>query len=319
MRHRAGFTLVELLVVISLIGVLLALLLPGVQAAREAARRAQCVNNLKQIGTAILAYEGARSVLPPGYVARWDPRVGEETGPGWGWPAMVLPQLEQQPLFDHIDFSRGIDHDVHATVRSTILGGFLCPSDEMPKSWMATSGSVAVLHDVIASNVQPICEVPGSNYVGVFGVGEPGVDGEGVFFRNSSVRISAITDGAGHTLMVGERSTLCNLGRGRATWLGKVPGSQFWSCNFAGTNLDPDAGGACVTEDGSGMVLGHSGEGRGPSDVYGDTTQFHGRHNRGANFVYCDGHVAWLSGTMSPRIFKAISTRAGHEVVGEGL
>jgi prepilin-type N-terminal cleavage/methylation domain-containing protein/prepilin-type processing-associated H-X9-DG protein len=316
-RHRRGFTLIELLVVISVMGVLIALLLPAVQQAREASRRAQCANNLKQIGIAILEYESARRVLPPGYVSGWDAREEKETGPGWGWAAMVLPQMDQQPLFNQVDFSRQINDPVNMTVRLTQLGTFFCPSDDMPRTWLATSGTVVVFHDTLASSVQPICDVVGANYVGVFGIGEPGVDGNGVFYRNSAVRMPMITDGASHTLMVGERSTRCNLGRGRATWLGKLTGSQFWSCNFAGTEVDPDAGATCVTEDGSGMVLGHTGEGHGPSDIYGDTTQFHGRHDRGANFAFCDGHVAWLKGTMNYNVFKALSTRAGREVISE--
>jgi prepilin-type processing-associated H-X9-DG protein len=164
--------------------------------------------------------------------------------------------------------------------------------------------------------VQPICYVAGANYVGVYGVGEPGVDGNGVFFRGSAVRVADITDGMSGTLCVGERSTLINSGRGQATWVGKVTDSQFWSCSFAGTTIDPDAGGSCVTEDGSGMTLGHTGEGRGPGDPYSDTNMFYGRHGgRGANFLFCDGHVRFLSRSMNYNIYKALSTRSQGEVI----
>src|SRR3954469_18135346 len=100
-RQRAqsrGFTLIELLVVIYIIGILLALLLPAVQAAREAARRGQCINNLKQIGVALHNYEGTHRAFPPGYVSDFRPD-GTDTGPGWGWAAMLLPQMEQKALF----------------------------------------------------------------------------------------------------------------------------------------------------------------------------------------------------------------------------
>jgi prepilin-type N-terminal cleavage/methylation domain-containing protein len=96
-KSGRGFTLIELLVVISIIGVLIALLLPAVQMAREAARRSQCVNNLKQMGIALHSYHGTHQVFPPGYVSNYD-TSGNDTGPGWGWSAMFLPSMEQKPL-----------------------------------------------------------------------------------------------------------------------------------------------------------------------------------------------------------------------------
>ena len=104
MKQRLAFTLIELLVVISIIGVLIALLLPAVQAARESARRTKCVNNLKQLGVAMHTYESASRCFPPGYVSNFD-TSGTDTGPGWGWAAMLLPQFEQKPLFDAINFN----------------------------------------------------------------------------------------------------------------------------------------------------------------------------------------------------------------------
>ena len=106
-----GFTLIELLVVISIIAVLIALLLPAVQAAREAARRAQCVNNLKQIGLALFNYENSIGTFPPGYIDYQNNPIYTpdlDMGPGWGWAAMLLPFLEQQPLYNAINFSLGI-------------------------------------------------------------------------------------------------------------------------------------------------------------------------------------------------------------------
>src|SRR5690349_11264679 len=100
---RPGFTLIELLVAVTIIGVLIAILLPAVQSAREAARRAHCVNNLKQIGIALHNYEGALGVLPPGYVSRFT-AGGDDTGPGWGWAAMLLPPLEQPATFAAVNF-----------------------------------------------------------------------------------------------------------------------------------------------------------------------------------------------------------------------
>src|SRR5205809_5012802 len=99
-RRPRGFTLIELLVVIAIISVLIALLLPAVQSAREAARRSQCVNNLKQIGLALHNYHDSVGVFPPGYVSAQSPGSnsitgGNDVGPGWAWGSMILPQLEQ--------------------------------------------------------------------------------------------------------------------------------------------------------------------------------------------------------------------------------
>jgi prepilin-type processing-associated H-X9-DG protein/prepilin-type N-terminal cleavage/methylation domain-containing protein len=311
--HRA-FTLIELLVVIGIIGVLIALLLPAVQAVRETARRAQCSNNLKQIGLALHNYSQIHGMLPPGYVSNWDPVFLRETGPGWGWASMILPQLEQNPIYDRIDFRRRIQDQTQATIRTVPIAVYLCPSDNMPLSWTASVGLVEVNGGAIEELVIPLCDVAGANYVGVFGVGEPGVDGDGVFFRNTSVRFASISDGLSQTLSVGERSIQLVKGLGQATWVGAVPGAQVWSC-YALASGDPDATGPCVKEDGSGMTLGHTGEGHGPGDPYSDVNQFTSRHGRGANFLFCDGHVNYLNNSMDYATYKALSTRSSSEVV----
>ncbi len=221
--HR-GFTLIELLVVIAIIGVLIALLLPAVQSVRESARRTQCTNNLRQIGLALHNYNQTHGVLPPGYVSNWDPVFLRETGPGWGWASMILPQLEQNPIYNQIDFGRRIQDPTQSTVRTVAIASYLCPSDNMPLSWTASVGLVRVSGGIIEELVLPLCDVAGSNYVGVYGIGEPGVGGDGVFFRNTSVRLAGITDGLSTTLAVGERSIQMLKGRGQATWVGAVPG-----------------------------------------------------------------------------------------------
>jgi prepilin-type N-terminal cleavage/methylation domain-containing protein len=103
-RHD-GFTLIELLVVIAIIAVLISLLLPAVQSAREAARRAQCTNNLKQIGLALHDYHDAVGAFPPGYISRPGPD-GDNSGTGWGWASMILSHMEETPLFNAINFHR---------------------------------------------------------------------------------------------------------------------------------------------------------------------------------------------------------------------
>jgi prepilin-type N-terminal cleavage/methylation domain-containing protein/prepilin-type processing-associated H-X9-DG protein len=310
--YRAGFTLIELLVVIAIIAVLIGLLMPAVQASREQARRASCTNNLKQMGLALATYGMALGGLPPGFVSTWDNFLQKEAGPGWGWGSMILPQLEQQPLFDAINFSVAMQQPDNATVRLQRLAVYVCPSDSMPRTWTASEGVTWIYAGKVYSQSLPICDVASSNYIGVFGIGEPGVDGEGVFCRNSFFRPSDITDGLSNTLCVGERSINLNAGRGQSTWVGSVPGATLWSC--APDPYDPD-GGVCRKEDGSGMTLGHTGEGHGPGDPWGDVNQFLSRHGRGSFFLFCDGHVRFLNNSMDYKLYKALSTRAWGEVI----
>src|SRR5688572_8489426 len=109
-RHRQrAFTLIELLVVIAIIGVLISLLLPAVQFAREAARRAQCSNNLKQIGIALHNYVDLHDRLPPGYVSLWNEQLQEDTGPGWGWGSLLMPLVERGDVYESINFDLNVE------------------------------------------------------------------------------------------------------------------------------------------------------------------------------------------------------------------
>ena len=298
--RRRGFTLIELLVSIAIIAVLIALLLPAVQQARDAARRSQCRNNLKQIGLAIHNYADLNRTLPSGYVSTYT-STGDDLGPGWGWGVMLLPQLDQGPAFQRISFSRPIEDTFNATVRVNTFPVFLCPSDDAQPRWPARR-----YDPVTGTPLSPICEVGAANYVGMFGTSEPGVDGEGVFFRNSSVSFRDVSDGLSSTIFVGERSHRL----GEATWVGSVTGALL-----AG---DPSDGiGQRVPEHGSGMVLGHAGERHGPGDPRSDANQFYSRHSGGVHFLFGDGHVSFLNSSMDYRTYLALATRAGGELVGE--
>ena len=124
--RRRGFTLIELLVVIAIIAVLIALLLPAVQAAREAARRAQCVNNIKQIVLACFNYENQVGSFPPDSIA-----AGDWTGTWWAWPSFILPQMEQSPIYNSINYlAEAVATRANQTVFLTFVSSFLCPTDD---------------------------------------------------------------------------------------------------------------------------------------------------------------------------------------------
>ena len=309
-RSTAGFSLVELLVVVAIIGVLTALLLPAVQFARESARRASCSGNLHQIGLALANYESAHRTLPPGYVGVWIEKLQTDIGPGWGWAAMLLPAMEQDELYQRVNAELVIEAPENATARIHPVTNYLCPSDQMPRIWVPLNiFQYSVPREIITIET-PICEVAGANYVGVYGTGEPGPDGDGVFFRNSRVKPSEIIDGLANTFAVGERSSNLNYGRGLATWVGSVAPATLYSS----VGGDPDMPGSTrIYEDACGMTLGHTGEGRGPGDAVADVNQFLSRHGWGAQFLFCDGHVRFIHGNIDYRIYKALSTRAGGE------
>jgi prepilin-type N-terminal cleavage/methylation domain-containing protein/prepilin-type processing-associated H-X9-DG protein len=296
---RRAFTLVEILVVIAIIGLLVALLLPAVQAARESARRTQCTNNLHQIGIALQNYESAFRCLPPGYISQFL-ADGTDTGPGWGWGAFLLGGLEEGALRGLVQFGRPIEDPSNLQARTTQVAAYLCPSDFLRPTWPA-------YQDNGSSGAQTlICDIASANYVGMYGNAEPGIDGAGLFFRNSHVQIREITDGTAQTIAVGERSHLL----GEATWVGSVTGTLL----MPGPN---DGVGIYEVEHGCTMVLGQAGEHSSPGDPAGEPDMFHSLHPGGVNFVFADAHVSFLSQETDSKVFEALSTRAGGEIVPE--
>ncbi|MFO0890736.1 MAG: DUF1559 domain-containing protein [Isosphaeraceae bacterium] len=308
LRSRRAFTLIELLVVIAIIGVLVALLLPAVQSAREAARRASCTNNLKQIGLAMHNYHSALDAFPPGYVSRTSDGKPQspETGPGWGWGTMILEQLEQRALFAAANFSLPIAATGSLTVRTGRLAVYLCPS--------ASGGpeGLVLYPDGDPGGGRPIvADLSPAHYVGSAGQYDPGnsaANNNGLFYRNSSIGQRDIRDGLSQTLMVGERSP--NVAE--ATWVGAIPGiglctNPRWPIRDC--------------EPANVMVLAHTGPS--PDQAWVDVPNYKGAgaddfwslHPGGANFLFSDGSVRFIKETVDPRIFSFLSTRAGGEVV----
>jgi len=183
LQKHCGFTLVELLVVIAIIGVLVALLLPAVQAAREAARRMQCSNNTKQIALAFHGYHGDHGSFPPGYL-----------GTEWPWVPHLFPYVEQQVLFDLVDFEVhiGAPSPEHEQVTRAQINSFLCPSD--PSS--------------VVSFLTPISPNPFGriSYAGNFGQGQMEAPDrvEGIFGDRKGASFKDIQDGSSNTLLLSE-------------------------------------------------------------------------------------------------------------------
>jgi len=219
LRVRRGFTPIELLVVIAIIAVLIALLLPAVQAAREATRRTQCVNNLKQMGLALHSYHDVVLAFPPGYTAANKFIDGEtDTSPGWSWASMILPQLDQWPLYSSINVGLPVQAPANTTSAQSSLNVFLCPSDQIPGSTFAVTDGFGNTVAIVAPSSYADCT--GSDAADVaLGLNNDGL-GNGLFYRNSATRIAAISDGTSQTVMLLERAW----GDSEGTWTGAITG-----------------------------------------------------------------------------------------------
>jgi prepilin-type N-terminal cleavage/methylation domain-containing protein/prepilin-type processing-associated H-X9-DG protein len=308
--RRRAFTLIELLVVIALIAILIGLLLPAVQKVREAAARVQCRNNLKQIGLAFQSYHDANHAFPPGYQASGAYLDGAtDTAPGWGWPTVILPYLEQDNLFRQLDLGQPVQN---SPAIQTVVKFYLCPSDLFPP------GAFAV-PDAFGSTVTTAAP---SSYVACVGGDESdttGPTGLGVFYRNSRTRITDITDGTSSTILVGERAW----SNANGIWAGAVSGGV---CKRG--QMNPCPGSAASFYPASVLVQAHSHLNNATTDTDGGLDDFSSRHPGGSHFAFADGHVSFLrsipgdnpDGSYTPDsiAFQSLGTRAGGEVV-QGL
>jgi prepilin-type N-terminal cleavage/methylation domain-containing protein/prepilin-type processing-associated H-X9-DG protein len=320
MKRRDGFTLIELLVVIAIIAVLIGLLLPAVQAAREAARRAQCLNNLKQIGLALHNYQDAVGAFPMSYAARLPFVDGAtDTAPGWGWATMILPQLEQPALYNAANLVLPVESPANSTVAQTPLKAYLCPSDPVPPAAFTVGDAQG----------NPIAQVAPTSYAtcvgndatdSTTGLNNTGL-GNGVMFRNSGIRVSDITDGTSQTVFVGERAWSINNG----VWPGVV---TLGVIRRGPANPCPATGAPYYLA--ATLVQAHGNVLNSNSDPDGGLDDFSSRHPGGANLLFGDGSVRFFksvpanTGTRpdgstiySPTslILQALCTRSGGEVV----
>jgi prepilin-type N-terminal cleavage/methylation domain-containing protein/prepilin-type processing-associated H-X9-DG protein len=347
---RAGFTLVELLVVIAIIGVLVALLLPAIQAAREAARRTSCNNNLKQLGLAILNFNDSKKVLPVS-----NRPAGSTTAPRYSWSTLMLPFFEEQNIYDQYDFTQNWDYPVAVstgTANATLVGKrlpvFECPStpdegrlDGDSQWWTPgyadwTSSQVAAPTDYaaicnigaeLAAVTPPIIDIPV----------KPN-DLTGMMDRNLVCTLRQVTDGTSHTIMLAESAGRPYVYANGAK-VGDLPNHRIngggW-CRAAsdfdlyGYNQTTGAiPGTCAVNCINGADLfvvtgGNPGsKGSYPYQATATTPYYNSNgtgavyafHSGGANILMGDGSVHFVNASIDIRVFARLVTRRGGEAV----
>ena len=336
--RKQGFTLIELLVVIAIIAILIALLLPAVQQAREAARRSQCKNNMKQFGLAMHNYNDAHGTFPPGYITKtpcsssavWSACNQGELGI-YGWGTFVLPYIDQAPLYNLLNAgSATLDQNLaNATVRQALqqpMAVFLCPSDPGPNlnDYVSSSNN----YNFTVTDGTTSYQIARSDYVMVANAWDsttPPVyatqygPAHGIGFANSSIRFRDITDGSSNTILVGERAYVYKSNN-------KVGGA-----NAIGFSASNNTQSSSYARKGNGIaVIGLTYNGI--NAIAGAVRGFSSNHVGGAHFVFCDGSVHFLSenidykkGSVSSAThlqdinstFQRLAVRDDGQVVGE--
>ncbi len=324
-RIRRAFTLIELLVVIAIIAVLIALLLPAVQQAREAARRTQCKNHLKQVGLAIHNYEATSTCFPPGQIRLQFaamPRVR-----GWSMYVQLLPYLDQTPLYNNWDFANPLANETNGQT-GRILPMLICPSATLPQNpFTKPSGALYALTSYGGNGgtqSHPPASISGD---GIFaGMGPPITSPPTV--QHGLVRISNVTDGTSSTILLGERS---QVDRNYDTFFAggyttnPMGGWGYWA---------PSGGQLGITD----LTMSSFGPinyrfpfdfANKPGSINSAATfdvsvenirrlcAFGSQHTGGAHLALADGSVRFVSENVDANTLRALSTRSGGEFVGE--
>lgn len=321
--RKTGFTLVELLVVIAIIGVLVALLLPAVQAAREAARRMSCGNNIRQIGLALHNHEDAMKRLPSGYdylVTQAFPSVGQHFY-RWSAHAMLSPYLEQSNIYNKLRLDYPLymagtpTHPANVPLVKLTVPTFLCPSD-IRKTVSTDWGAV--------------------NYVMNYGSGLPGgldLNADGVFYIDSKTRLADVTDGLSNTAAFSEQTLgaggmATTLGAAQAegkqrdvmVWLLSTPPSDS-ACQNTGAPADHVRGekwaDGAHSQTGYDHYLMPNAE---RADCYsrvGTWKAARSRHPNGVMLLLLDGSVRFVAQSVNQTTWRAVGTRAGGEVLSD--
>lgn len=319
-ERKRGFTLIELLVVIAIIAILIALLLPAVQQAREAARRTQCKNNLKQLGLALHNYESTFSSFPP---SRLSPNVDIEDNPGndsayQSWTTLILPQIEQGNLQNLMNFNQAWSSLENRPAVSSQLPAFLCPStpgsDRADPNWVVGAA---------AGDYGSINEVKKKVYTSVLGLADPGESSRaGVLAKGVRNKIRDITDGTSNSIMIAEAAGQPEV----FTSQGRMTSAMF--ANYTDDKV-VDLGGRFAPADGTGWADPDCGFSINGATVDGLTkygpymvnainvSEVFSFHTGGAQVALADGSCRFLSQNIDTGVFVAACTRGGGEVIGE--
>ncbi len=311
---RRGFTLIELLVVIAIIAVLIALLLPAVQSAREAARRIQCVNNLKQLGLAMHNYIGVYNMLPkggPGGIvnATTVVQAASPTLRIHSWGAAIAPFLEQSPVYNAVNQVKWYIEPENQTASQTRLSAFLCPSNPLgdrgkPNGDTPTSTVLYARTDYGGNwGERAIRCYPGTSCTNAY---DSGVDGRGVIMHRyeANITLPQISDGTSYTAVLGEAPNALH-----GTWMShKNFFDQSAPLNARYTKSSAGTFASCL------MFTGDTTKTEGQLGCdYGQ--EFHSYHVGGANFLMVDGSVRFLKQTMDLKVFSAYLSRRGGEII----
>jgi prepilin-type N-terminal cleavage/methylation domain-containing protein/prepilin-type processing-associated H-X9-DG protein len=314
--QRRGFTLIELLVSIAIIGILLALFLPAVQAAREAARRMACANNLKQLGLAAHNYHDTHSTFPPGAVGPIGPLFPQYLQlKHHGFATYLLPYLEQQPLASQYRWDVSWFDPPNQLVVNVPLGIWQCPSAQANRIQDGSLPTITPPPMDLYSGTGACGDYAGMSLIDVGLVSAGVIDPpggpqdergnyEGAFTINATRRLADILDGSSQTILIGECAGRPQLWHGRS----QVASIPLSGGPWASRNL---LWGRGATQNGTGFF--------GPCAVNcTNNREVYGFHPSGANVVFTDGSVHLLSANINIRVFAGLVTRAGGEVIPAG-
>jgi prepilin-type N-terminal cleavage/methylation domain-containing protein/prepilin-type processing-associated H-X9-DG protein len=340
-RFKRGFTLVELLVVIAIIGILVALLLPAVQAAREAARRTECINHEKQYGLGLLNYHNDYKRFPPGGTANWSLKYSPKCAPFWDdnrgtWIARILPYLEEQSLFDRISplDSPDVCNPIGAALANRVLPAFLamgrCPSDGFAReepycNYVGSMGPTCLFGGCADDSFDRFCEMPGIYKRTSLMPGLNAADKlYGLFSRIEMAKVSLkdVTDGTSKTLFVGENLVESELhlrcvGRGTtpfqaAYWAhvngGSAHGSTTIPINWP---IDPTLVSSCGMPNCNNAPFN-------PTN-FNASMGFKSAHPGGANFLFVDGSVQFISEDIDHTTYQFLGHRYDEQVLNGAL
>jgi prepilin-type N-terminal cleavage/methylation domain-containing protein/prepilin-type processing-associated H-X9-DG protein len=348
--RQQGFTLVELLVVIAIIGVLVALLLPAIQAAREAARRTQCTNNIKQIGLAAINYESAQGAFPIGMEMMPNLNLTKAT-----FFVRLLPYLEQAGLYSQWDFkptgsgrfpTTNVTDNPTTSRAATVISGFLCPSDVFPENPYQLTGGAGAFPST-SSNGAPDGYYSATSYAGNYGEGSyyvqysqfPIRPNGMLFLTGSSNSLAASTSGGGMNVLVENHKDLSPVrikditdGTTQTIILGeKFHHDEFfdsWTSNNSGQKMYQVsawawAGGMKGTAHifcSSAVPINQSVQAytSSPNNIIAQDKRYNGwgsGHPGGVIFAFCDGSVRYVNDSLSQIILTRLSTRAAADIV----